>query len=362
MPVEVTIWRVNKNSPNKISYSAIDSEKKLEEVIFNDISILGDEFLLVGRQVRTDYGKFTDLLTISRDGKITIIELKKNKTPREVVSQALDYASWIQDLSYKEIAQIYKEQFKNDFDPAFEEMFGVPPPDSINQTHDIIIVCSELDNETERIINYLSENYNVPINVVFFRFFKDGESEYITRSWLIDPAQVEERSSKTKTQKKSEEWNGKDFIVNIDVDQNNVSSWNDAIKFGFISAGGGSWYSRTLNQLFPGARVFAMLPKKGYLGVGIVKEKYKPMKEFKVINENGETVPIIDVELEASALKNNVDDFELCEYFVRVEWVRTVSEKEAYWEKGLRANQNSAFKLKSAYTLEKLLKFFELDE
>jgi len=362
MPVEVTIWRVDNNEPSKISYSAIESEKKLEEIIFKDISILGDEFLLVGRQVRTDFGKYIDLLAVGPDGKVSIIELKKNKTPREVVAQALDYASWVQNLSYRDIVNIFKENFEKDFDPAFEDEFGSSPPDRLNQSHEILIVCSELDNETERIINYLSENYNVPINVVFFRFFKDEESEYITRSWLIDPSQIEERSSKTKGQRTSEEWNGRDFVVNIDVDSNGISSWDDAIKYGFVSAGGGRWYSRTLNQLFPGARVFAMRPKIGYLGVGIVKEKSKPIKDFLVTSENGSVKPIIDVPLKAEALKENADNPELCEYLVKVEWIKTVPEKEAYWEKGLRANQNSAFKLKSSFTLKKLLNFFGLEE
>jgi len=362
MPIKITIWRVENNEPQKISYSAIESEKKLEEIIFKDISILGDDFMLVGRQVRTDFGKFIDLLAVGSDGKLSIIELKKNKTPREVIAQALDYASWVQNLSYRDIVSIFQDNFNKDFDPAFEDTFGSTPPDRLNQSHEILIVCSELDNETERIINYLSENYNVPINVVFFRFFKDGESEYITRSWLIDPSQIEERSSKTKGQRTSEEWNGRDFVVNIDVDSNGISSWDDAVKYGFVSAGGGRWYIQTLNQLYPGARIFAMRPKVGYLGVGIVKEQSKPIKEFMVTADDGSLKSIMDVQLKAEALKENADNPELCEYFVKVEWIKTVPEKQAYWEKGLRANQNSAFKLKSSYTLKKLLNFFGLEK
>ncbi|MCP4605310.1 MAG: hypothetical protein GY847_33125 [Proteobacteria bacterium] len=223
-------------------------------------------------------------------------------------------------------------------------------------------MCSELDNETERIINYLSDNYNVPINAVFFRFFKDGETEYLARSWLIDPSEVEEKSSRSKSQSKSEEWNGRDFVVNIDVDNNGVSSWQDAVKYGFVAAGGGVWYSRTLNQLFPGARAFAMLPGTGYLGVGIVKEKSVPISEFTVEIDGGKLQPILNAKLKASGLKEKSDDPNLCEYFVRVDWIKTVKDEEAYWEKGLRANQNSAFKLKSRFTLDKLIQFFDIDE
>ncbi|MGC9344690.1 MAG: hypothetical protein ACP5E3_18430, partial [Bacteroidales bacterium] len=207
------------------------------------------------------------------------------------------------------------------------------------------------------------DSYSVPINAVFFRFFKDNNSEYLSRSWLIDPKVVSERSSKSGSRKKGEEWNGKDFVVNIDTDDSGVSSWVDCQKYGFISAGGGKWYSNSLNQLFVGARIFAMIPKKGYVGVGIVKDTSVPAKEF-YVNINGTEKSIFDVELRSKGLisDNDTNDLEKCEYFVKVEWIRTFPEEEAYWEKGLRANQNSAFKLKNKFTLEKLIDHFELDE
>jgi hypothetical protein len=48
-------------------------------------------------------------------------------------------------------------------------------------------VAGELDSSTERIIGYLSSNYGVLINAVFFRHFREGSSEYRARTWLIDP-------------------------------------------------------------------------------------------------------------------------------------------------------------------------------
>jgi hypothetical protein len=344
----------------KINYHVIDSEKKLEDVLSKDISILGDDYLLVGRQVRTDYGKLIDLLCIDYNGKITIIELKKSKTPREVVAQSLDYASWVQGLSYDDIKTIFNNN-NLEFEKVFEEKFGTPPPEKINQEHDILIVASEMDNETERIINYLSDNYSVPINVVFFKFFKDGTSEYISRSWLIDPSEVEEKSSKLGSQNKGETWNGKDFVVNIDT-HDDLSTWEDSQKYGFVSAGGGKWYVKTLEQLFPGARVFAMIPKKGYLGVGTVLEPAVPIKDYIVEDKAGNKTPILNVDLKADFIKNNSGDAENCYYLVRIQWQKMLPENQAYWEKGLSANQNSAFKLKNSFTMERLVKRFGLEE
>lgn len=239
MPIEVVIWEVSKENINKIDFTSIESERKLEKILTKDISIISDDLLLIGSQVRTYHGKIIDLLAVDSEGKISIIELKKNKTPREVVAQSLDYASWVQELSYKEIIDIFKENNnEKSFESSFSEKFDTIPPEELNKEHDIIIVSSELDSETERIINYLSDNYGVPINAVFFRYFKQDEKEFLTRSWLIDPKEVTEKASSSKMLSKKESWNGKDFVGNVDV-IDGKSTWEDCQKFGFISAGGG---------------------------------------------------------------------------------------------------------------------------
>ena len=157
----------------------------------------------------------------------------------------------------------------------------------------------------------------------------------MTRSWLIDPNEVVEKVSKSKEQNKKESWNGRDFVGNVDS-YKNVSTWEDCQKYNFISAGGGKWYSNSLKQLFPGARLFAMIPKKGYVGVGIIKERAVPIKDF-MVDHNGENVSIIKVPLRVEGVKKDPDDLDKCEYFVKVEWLKTVPESKALWKKGFLA-------------------------
>lgn len=357
MPIEVGLWKVN-NGVKRIDYSPIESEKKLEDILEKDISILSDQLLLIGRQVSTSFGKYIDILALDQDANLWVIELKKHRTPREVVSQVIDYASWIQTLSYDQVVHLYNDRHSNLLEEAFVDKFGISLPDELNGSHHMVIVSAELDLETERIINYLSSNYGVPINAVFFRYFTEDNHEFITRSWLIDPNIVEEKATISNKNSKQEKWNNRDFVVNFDDDQ--YRSWNDAIKYGFISAGNGKWYSRTLDQLFIGARIFCMIPKHGYVAVGKVKSKSVPLSEAQV-EVNGVVKKLVDCDLEASNIKHDINDKEKCEYVVNVEWEKTVSKDSAFWIKGLRANQNSAYKLRSQYTIEKVLEFFGLD-
>jgi hypothetical protein len=225
----------------------------------------------------------------------------------------------------------------------------------------LVVVASELDNSTERIIAYLSANYGVPVNAVFFRHFKEGDNEYLVRSWLIDPGQAEAQSSRAPAPKGGKEaWNGVDFYAAIG--EGHHRRWEDCRRYGFVSAGQGRWYSASLHQLAPGARVFACIPKRGYVGVGTVTESAVRVRDFRVVNDGAE-IPILDVEdLEAPAMDENADDPELSEYLVRVEWLKTLSAQEAIWEKGMYANQNSATKLRNKFTLDRLAEHFGLSD
>src|SRR5215212_1752300 len=129
MPIEVGIWRIN-GTPQRLRFSAIEKETRLEDVLDADIGILDPDLMVVGRQVLTAYGKFVDLLAINAEGDLTIIELKKDRTPREVVAQVLDYASWVEALAYEDVTKMYSDKHSGQpFEQAFFERFGAAPPE-----------------------------------------------------------------------------------------------------------------------------------------------------------------------------------------------------------------------------------------
>jgi hypothetical protein len=358
MPIEVGIWRID-GGPQKVSFSRLESESKLEEILDSDISLLSSDLMLIGRQVRTAHGKFIDLLAMDAEGNLSIIELKRHRTPRDVVAQAIDYASWVQTLSYSEIVDLYAECNEgHEFEQAFDEAFGSSPPEKLNESLEIIVVAAELDAASERIINYLADNYGVPINAIFFRYFKDGDGEYLTRTWLIDPQDVEAKSSNAPASKGREKWNGQDYYVSFG--EGDSRDWEDAVKYGFISGGGGRWYTRTLSMLSPGARIFVNLPGSGYAGVGTVLEPPVSVNEF-MVEHDGKQVPILDVPLKAKNMGNGVGDDDKVERLVRVEWKKTVPSEEAYRFKGMYGNQNTVTKLRNRFTLERLVEYFDLD-
>jgi hypothetical protein len=355
MPIEIGLWRVGETL-QPMAPAKFDVEARLEKLIAENPAVLGMDLLIVGQQENA-FGKRIDLLAIDAEGRLAIIELKRDKTPRDVVAQVLEYGAWAATLDLRQVEEMYAtgRTDKNELSQAFSERFGAPLPDTFSgEAHRLIIVCSELDASTERIVAYLSTR-GVPINVVFFRSFRDAGGEFLARTWFIERKEAEVRASRSS--KLGEPWNGIDYYVAFGLDRQR--DWEDARRYGFISAGQGSWYSRTLNVLEPGARVFACIPGTGYVGVGTVTDAAKPVRAFDV-EVDGVRRPILDAPLRAPAMAENADDPEKSEYVVRVEWIRTVPVTAAVWEKGMFANQNSACRLRNRFTLDVLYRQFGL--
>jgi len=358
MPIRHAIWKVGDN-PEALILSRLPSEQKLEEMIVREPGILSSAWMLVGRQEETSHGGRIDLLAITPDGSLVLIELKRDKTPRDIVAQALDYASWVEQLTSEEISQIY-QRFSNggNLSEAFNRRFGsVLDEESLNQSHQIIIVAAELDRATERIIGYLNAR-DIAVNAVFFQVFQHGNEQLLSRAWLIDPGETQVNVvSTTRGKGEKEPWNGEYYVSFGPTDRR---SWEDARQYGFISAGGGSWYSHTLEMLSPGDRVWVKIPKTGYVGVGRVTEAVRPIKEFKVQTPAGES-PALEVLKNADQYRPNADDPEKAEYFVPLAWLDTVPESKAVNELGLFGNQNSVCRptdRKWRHTVERLKTYF----
>jgi Endonuclease NucS len=174
MPIHHAIWRIGEQ-PAPLVMSRMANEQHLEDMIVRDPRILSNEWMVIGRQEITSHGGRVDLLAIAPDGSLVVIELKRDRTARETVAQALDYASWVEQLGPEKIAQIY-QRFSNggSLDEAFRQRFGVElDEETLNQSHQIVVVAAELDPSTERIITYLNAR-EIAINVLFFQVFEHG--------------------------------------------------------------------------------------------------------------------------------------------------------------------------------------------
>ena len=82
----------------------LELEKHLENWLENspEQTLTQEDFLWIGRQTSAtdeDGTIFSDLFGVDSEGNLVIAELKKGRTPRDIIAQILDYAAWADDLS-----------------------------------------------------------------------------------------------------------------------------------------------------------------------------------------------------------------------------------------------------------------------
>lgn len=322
---------------------ALDSERRLEDWLADDLSLLGEELLLLGRQLRTPAGPL-DLLAMDGDGALVIAELKRHRTPREVVAQVLDYASWIRDRTPRDIDELCQKLTGKALADAYREQFEYELPEGACKSHRMLIVAAELDDSSERIIRYLQDEHEIDINAVFFSVYQVAGQEVLVRAWLADPVETQERAA----ERDKTPWSGT-WFANVGVDDKR--DWAVCRKHGFISAGGGQAYSGPLHKLQLGARIAAYINGKGYVGIGTVTKTAEPADEF-VLSDNRRLVVV------APAIRGTRED-EKGEHVIGIKWAASVPHQdEAKTFKGVFANPNVVCKLRHAPTLEFLRQQF----
>jgi len=167
------------------SFKSEHDERTLESWLEkNPESIVEDgALLIIGRQIATNLGSFVDLLALDREGNTAIIELKRERTPRDTVAQALEYASWAEGLEYDNLEQILRDYLDNDalslleYHRAFfklEEAEGV----SFNKDQRLVIVGYDISPEIRQTASFLRKK-RIRATCVEFNYFQDTSKEQL---------------------------------------------------------------------------------------------------------------------------------------------------------------------------------------
>lgn len=185
----------------------VDKEGKLtpySEQVFKDSNIEVDlevlleknpeyffersNILIIGRQVTTNLNKFIDLLGTDKFGNTVVIELKRDKTPRETIAQILEYASFVETLDYAKLNTIFQDYSgeENTLDNYHQQFFKGQSDEkvSFNKTTRLIVIAQEISKEIQQTAQYL-QNKGFDIYCTEFKYFETSAGEKIITSDLI---------------------------------------------------------------------------------------------------------------------------------------------------------------------------------
>ena len=343
-----TLHKITNGQLNEVKRSSLRNESMLQGWIANDPKLLGLDVLVIGREIATDIGGRIDILAIDREGNLSVVELKRDRTPREVVAQVLDYASWVAGLTTSDVHEIARNKLSKPLQDAFRECFDTSLPEKLNSSHNMLIVASEFDASSERIVKYLANEHDVAINSAFFSVFEENGEQLLATDWLMDQQQVVERSES----KRKAPWTGY-YYVNAG-DMKGTRSWEDMCEFGFVAAGKGRFYSQRLEQLSAGDSIYVYQKGEGYVGFGTVERPAVMAEQFRLSDDRR----LADVQLREPGILHDQGDPEMADYVVGVKWKKIVPIIEAKTFRGVFANQNVVCKLTHPETLDFLAETF----
>ncbi len=173
-------------------FQAEHTEKTLHDWLeSNPEGILKDkELLIIGREVLTDLGGYIDLLGVDRAGNVVVIELKRDKTPKTTIAQALGYAAFAERLDADQLENIFHEYEVGEprsLAECHRERFELDESDAItfNKDQRIVIVGQQITPEIRQTAFFLNSK-GVSVTCVEFSFFQaEGQGRLLSQEIVV---------------------------------------------------------------------------------------------------------------------------------------------------------------------------------
>ena len=324
----------------------------IQEWIEKSPGILGEDLLVIGKEVILSSGKRLDLLCVDKEAALVIVELKRDDSGSSVEWQAIKYASYCSGLLPEEIFRQYAGYLgKSEVEAAKAiEEFIDADIESLNCGQRIILASKEFNSEVISAVLWLRE-FGVDIQCTRLAPYLDEDRLFIKPETIIPLPEAKDYIERKETKQRKAvsapgEWTGCWFV---NVGEGSHRTWDDNQKFGFIGAGQGKKYSSALKKLGIGDKIFAYMKGLGYVGFGYVESRAVMIRDF-YLPDGGPS--LLRAGLKAEKPDENCDDEDLSEWVVGVRWIKTVPKAQAKTFAGVFANQNIVCKLRHEQTLK----------
>lgn len=164
----------------------IDHEESVLEnwIENNSDEILEDsKLLIIGRQVTTNLGSVIDLLGIDREGNTVVVELKRDRTPRDTLAQSLEYASFVEELDtdqLEEILQRYVSDEALNLASYHRSYFELAPDEAVsfNKEQRIVLVGQRITGEVRQTASFLRRK-GMRVTCLEFSYFQANDGNHL---------------------------------------------------------------------------------------------------------------------------------------------------------------------------------------
>ena len=373
---EIQNNRLDRLARTSLSEASVHERRDLQRLLRAQLPELMPGLLVIAEEFGEweESKRRIDLLALDNQANLVVIELKRGDTGHHMELQAVRYAAMVSTMTFEHAVSVYERHLQGEIGAEARlrilEFLGWTEPneDEFAQEVRIVLLSEDFSRELTSSILWLNTkglditcfrmsayNFEGRVLVDFQQIIPLKEAEDFQIK-VRNKQQVELSARRTRVP-----WNG-EYYANFGASP--ARSWEDARRYGFVSAGGGKWFIQTLNLLSPGARVWVNRPGVGYLGVGVVTGQPVNVADFEVQTDSGPR-RYVDIAQTRGTLLQDAIDPEKAEMFVPIRWIASVSEAKAVREPGFFGNQNSVAKPTAETwpdTVERLKRAFAVND
>ena len=176
---------------SRTPFQADNSEEVIERWLeSNSHAILEDSGVaIIGRQVATNLGGWIDLLGVDRVGNVVVVELKRDRTPRETIAQSLEYASFAARLDVDHLQDILRS-YQSDETVRLAEYhrryFGSEVAEAVafNKDQRIVVIGQRVAREIRETAAFLLGK-GIAITCVEFAFFQAEDGSRLVSQEIV---------------------------------------------------------------------------------------------------------------------------------------------------------------------------------
>ena len=180
----------------RLPFEADHEERVLEKWLQDnpDGILEGDRVMIIGRQVQTDLGGYIDLLGVDHEGNTVVIELKRDRTPRKTIAQALEYAAFVNRLDGDQVEEIYRSYLNDEslsLADDHRQHFELDEAEAVafNEDQRLVVVGQQVTPAIKQAASFLGSK-GIRVTCVEFTFFEADGSRLLSHETVVG----EERS------------------------------------------------------------------------------------------------------------------------------------------------------------------------
>ena len=133
----------------------------------------GQPMLTLGREIVTDHNSYIDNLYLDGNGVLVAAEMKRGRTPRDVLAQISEYAAYIDKLTWADIEAFSLKRHGKPLDKAYSAIFGRPVTRTDKPEHRLMVVAEDFRPEiVETAAYHISRG--MPLALLQFTYYSLG--------------------------------------------------------------------------------------------------------------------------------------------------------------------------------------------